>query len=95
VSEGLLWTTDFADFTDAALSVSSAKSVVEISSGLQSVTQTYICRAKRMSVTPRREDAKMLGFLRNSRSNLMRNGIERIVNGLEAETLGGSAALRE
>ncbi len=51
-----------------------------------SVHPPHYCYGGR--VTPRRQDAKMLGFLHNFRSNLMGDGIERIVDGLEAENLG-------
>ncbi len=36
-----------------------------------------------------------LGFVLNFGANLMKDGIERVVNGLPEESLGGLAALRD
>jgi hypothetical protein len=52
------------------------------------------CPCPRVLVAPKRSAGK-LGYLLNFGANLMRDGIERIVNGLPEENLGVSASLRE
>ena len=61
---------------------------------LKSLEQTTKVHAKQVLTHLRLKGLK-LGFVLNFGANLMKDGIERIVNGLPEGKLGGFAALRE